>query len=89
MRPEKQCIKFEQDINFLLFKFNYYVIFRDLSKDMCHVIEKSLTASYVILNDGRMPTHHYLPCFIKKDDFEERIDRAEKWIKDKQLEFGK
>jgi len=29
-----------------------------------------------------------LPCFIKKNDFDERIDRAEKWIKEKIKEYG-
>lgn len=30
---------------------------------------------------GLLSTHHYLPCFVRKDEFEKRIDKAKKWIK--------
>ncbi|RRJ86917.1 fibronectin type III domain-containing protein [Paenimyroides tangerinum] len=88
MRPEKQCKKFDSE-NTKGEKFFYNWVTRDISKDICHVIEKSLTASYVILNKGELPSHHYLPCFIKKDEFQERVDRAEKWIEDKIKEYNK
>ena len=89
MRPENQCIKFEKEKNSENYKFFYNWIITGITKEMCHIIEKSLTGEYVITNSGRLPSHHYLPCFIKKDDFEERIDRAEKWIENKLKEFGK
>ncbi|MDR1926528.1 MAG: hypothetical protein LBQ13_02445 [Endomicrobium sp.] len=41
-----------------------------------------MTASYVINNNGHLPSHHYLPCFVKKDDFEGRKDKAEQWIEE-------
>ncbi|MCD9576529.1 fibronectin type III domain-containing protein [Flavobacterium soyae] len=89
MRPEKQCAKFEKENNAEKNKFFYNWVIKGVSKEMTHIIEKSLTANYVIANMGKMPSHHYLPCFIKKDDFEERVDRAVKWLEDKIKEFGK
>lgn len=88
MRPESQCKNFTRDDKDGK-KYYYNWVTRELSKEMCHIIEKSLTASYVISNDGLLPTHHYLPCFVRKDDFDKRKDRAEKWIKEQTKKFGK
>lgn len=87
MRPESQCKKFIAE-DTKGYKYYYNWVTRDISKEMCHIIEKSLTASYVITNGGRLPTHYYLPCFNKKDDFE-REGRAKKWIEEMIKQYGK
>lgn len=88
MRPEKQCKKFTEDAKGD-YKFYYNWVTKDISKNVAHIIEKSLIAEYVITKGGKLPSHHYLPCFIKKDEFEERVDRAKKWIENAQKTYGK
>lgn len=88
MRPESQCKKFtseDKDGS----KYFYNWVTRDISKTMCHIIERSLTAGYVISKKGELPSHHYLPCFVKKDDFEKRMDKAEDWRKKMIEKYGK
>jgi len=46
-----------------------------------------MTASYVVTHGGKLPSHHYLPCFVKNDDFE-RINKAQEWLDEMVKRFG-
>lgn len=98
MRPEKQCIKFEKENNLQKDKFFYNWVITGITKDMCHIVEKSLTAGYIITHRGAMPSHHYLPCFVRDKQWDEDLEgksvesernsRALKWIKDIINQYG-
>lgn len=99
MRPERQCVKFEKENNPENYKFYYGWVITGISKEMTHAVEKSLTAAYVISNGGNMPSHHYLPCFVRDKQWDEDMEgrkvteerrlRAIKWLKDMLIQYGK
>jgi hypothetical protein len=49
-------------------------------------------------NGGKMPSHHYLPCFVRDKDWDENLEgksvtserstRALKWVKDMIIKYG-
>lgn len=86
-RPEYQVNEFNTQKDG--YKYNYSWIVKSISKELAHILEKSLTAVYVIKNEGNLPSHHYLPCFTRKNDFEKRKDGAEKWIEEMIKRYGK
>lgn len=89
-RPDLQCNKFRREnTDPTILDYRYSWVIRNVHKDIAYIVERSMTAAYVIVNQGRLPPNHYLPCFVKQDDFDERIDRATDWL-DRQInEYGK
>ncbi len=92
-RPAEQVRDFNKLHN--VSTFNHAIIFSNLDKPTAHLLEKSLTAVYIGLNDGQLPPKHNLPCFKKDDIFNligstsERVSRAKKWLAEQIAKYGK
>jgi hypothetical protein len=88
-RPDLQCRKFNQQDKCQCYTWTWLV--EGVTYRTALLLEKSLTATYVIANDGRLPLRHKLPCFVKggSEVFENRKDLAQKWIDDMIKQFGK
>ena len=91
-RPHEQVVQFNKEHN--VNTFGYKVIFTNLDKDTAHLLERSLTAVYVITNEGRLPPKHNLPCFKKDDPLnlaesrKTRKDRAEEFNTEMKKKYG-
>jgi hypothetical protein len=106
-RPESQCVDFNKakatfDPNIAFYYWNWiiggdgkYAKFSKVNYRTALIIEKSLTAAYLVGTGGILPPKHNLPCFKKDDPFNavaaalERTRRAQKWIEDNIKLFGK
>jgi hypothetical protein len=89
-RPDLQCNKFKREnTDPTIVDYKYSWVIRNVDRDVAFVVERSMTAGYVIANKGKLPPKHYLPCFIRKDDFDERLDRATEWLNEQIKKFGK
>jgi len=90
-RPDKQVDKFNTDNtdpNIVRYYYNW--IARNVSKDVSHLMEMGLTASYVIANGGDLPPKHKLPCFVRggSDVWDKRKELAEKYIEKMVKKYG-
>ena len=89
-RPDLQCNKFKREnTDPTVVDYKYSWVIRNVDRDVAFIVERSMTAGYVIANKGKLPPKHYLPCFIRKDDFDERLDRATEWLNEQIKKFGK
>lgn len=81
--------KYELKEGRILFKYSW--IIRNVSKTVALLLEKSLTATYILANDGRLPPFHKRPCFKEGEDFgdiQERMNRAEDYIEEMKRIYG-
>jgi len=91
IRPHEQCREFNNDNDGRFYNWSWVIPNNPgVSKEVAHLVEKTLTAGYVIANFGDLPRKHKLPCFVKKssDIFKDRVDLANKHINDSISKYG-
>jgi hypothetical protein len=97
IRPHEQCRDFNNDNDGRFYNWSWVIPNNPgVSKDVAHLVEKTLTAGYVTkqfisTGEARLPLKHKLPCFVKKGSniFERRNDLAEKHINDSINKYGR
>lgn len=67
------------------YTYNYSWIITGVSNEIAILVERSMTALYILNNKGELPSHHKRPCFKEGDAFDieailERIKRAQEHL---------
>ncbi len=83
-RPADQVNFFNKEHS--VTSFDWAFLFKNVTNDIAHLLEKSLTGVYIQANDGFLPPKHLLPCFKKIPDgfplkeFDVAIDERKKRV---------
>ncbi len=87
-RPERQCQVFNSRPEFPYENYKYKYMWawipfaQNVSESVARMVERSLTGSYILTNQGQLPPMHKLPCYLKIEDWsdidalEERMQRV-------------
>lgn len=99
-RPENQCKIFNSrpEIPYENFKYKYFWSWipfaQNVSESTARMVERSLTGSYILTNQGQLPPMHKLPCYLKIDDWsdidalQERMQRVSIELKELIEKYG-
>jgi hypothetical protein len=97
-RPAEQCVEFNKANDTWTYYYSIVTPF-PVSRRMAFIIERAMTAQYIIAHNGALPEKHMLPCFIKVPDdlpqyekwgkLEERVQKARKYIEELITQYGK